>query len=78
MTVLSVLLNVIICFPKKMLGLDAPGAYAMCACPGHCLPLQRHLLGTLLRTDWQKKRIPLVQKVAEGFLKKLLPQVEYF
>ena len=78
MTVLSVLLNVIICFPKKKLGLDAPGAYAMCACPGHCLPLQRHLLGTLLRTDWQNKHIPLVQKVAEGFLKKLLPQVEYF
>lgn len=78
MTVLSVLLNVIICFPKKMLGLDAPGAYAMCACPGHCLPLQRYPLGTLLRMDSQKKRIPPVQKVAEGFLKKLLPQAEYF
>ena len=68
----SVLLNIIICFPKQMLGLGAPGAPAVAT--AH--PLQRRLLDSAQNGRTEEAYFP-GSKRSSGVFEKLLPQAEY-
>lgn len=73
----SVLLNIIICFPKQMLGFGAPGAYAMRTCCGQCPPLAAASAWDPAQNGRTEEAYSPGSKCSSGIFEKLLPQAEY-